>query len=287
MVQLPPPLVTDGLRFLQRRQFPELQRDDLVDGAQPGAGIALHRLPRPEQDIGNDPHGPPLFPPPDVGADVGGHLDHFGAQNHSGPVLGVPAIHLVTDPVDGIDVSATGLQEDGQPTQAVFDQVAGRTGKIGGDQRRAGPHGHRVAAVAEAGGDGLAGKIVDPEDTHGRVDGYAGILSQHVPSVGTGLPTVDADMGFTPTGPDPGRLQRPVGCRARLHQPLDELFLVGPLQPHLPGRVGQEIGEGRTAVGMVEIDQDMGSRSSHRLADAAPDLESDRAERWCRCRCRR
>ena len=117
-----------------------------------------------------------------------------------------------------------------------------------------------MAAVAEAGGDGPALRIVDPEDAHGRIDGYAGILSQHVPAVGTRLPAVDSDMGFTPPRPDSSRLQRPIGFNARLHQPLDELFLVGPLKPHLPRRVGQEIGKCRTAVGMVEIDQDMGRR---------------------------
>ena len=134
---------------------------------------------------------------------------------------------------------------------------------------------------------GRALRVVDSEDADSRIDGYAGILPQHVPAVGTRLPTVDADMGFTPPRPDPGRLQRPVGFHARLHQPFDEPFLVGALKPHLFGRVGQEIRQCRTAVGMVEIDQDMGRRRSHRLADAAPDLEERRAERWCRCQCRR
>ena len=197
------------------------------------------------------PMGRRSFPRLNVGADVGGHLDHFGTQNHSGPVLGVPAIHLVADSMDGIDVSAAGLQEDGQPAQTVFDQVASRTWKVGGDHRRAGSHGHGVAAVAETGGDGPALEVVDSEDADSRIDGYAGILPQHVPAVGTRLPPVDADIGFTPTGPDPSRLQRPVGFHGGFHQPVEEPFLVGTFEfsVALASRAGNRGGPDRCGYG--------------------------------------
>ena len=81
------------------------------------------------------------------------------------------------------------------------------------------------------------------------------------------LAPVDPDRALAPAAPDPGRLQPRIGLDGSLDEPPAEVLLVPRPERDVLGRVGHghELGEGRCAVVVAQVEEDVGDRDPERL----------------------
>lgn len=127
-----------------------------------------------------------------------------------------------------------------------------------------------MAAIAEQRGDGLAVRVVYAQDANGRI----GRMIRHFPekdvAVWIGLPPVHPKGAFAPARADACGNKAGVGFTHRFRDPPAEILLVARLKGDLAGLVGEPLGHGRRAVGVIQVDHDVGGRRAHRFGNRFP-----------------
>ena len=136
---------------LPRRKLVELEGHRSLRRGEVGAGVAVDRLPRGEEDVGDVAEGPAL-PGAGVGADPGGDLEDFAAELEADAVLGVAAVDLVADPDARVDVAAAALQEEAS-LRGCARAPRGRAGVVRRGDLRPASHRDRMRRVPKGDGD--------------------------------------------------------------------------------------------------------------------------------------
>ena len=97
-----------------------------------------------------------------------------------------------------------------------------------------------------------------------------GYFAEEDLAVGIGLPAVYPDAAVAPARADARRDLPFVRLPRRIRDPAAQILLVAGLQRVLSGFIGEPLRRGGRAVGVVEIDHDVGGDGSRRFGDALP-----------------